>query len=77
MRIEAGRFIGYFDQESYVPGDVKSGLEGAVKKVIRLFLEARDSRNRCADKGVQVDKDSYRKNSNIVIISDLRQHGTY
>jgi len=34
-------FVGYFDQESYVLGDVRDGLEEAVKEVIRLCAEMR------------------------------------
>jgi len=46
VKVEAGRFVGYFDQESYVLGDVGVGVEEAVRRVIRLCGEGRVLWNR-------------------------------
>ena len=39
IRIERDQFVGRFEDESYVLGDVKSGIESAVRKVIHLRRE--------------------------------------
>lgn len=39
IRIESGQFVGRFEDEFYVLGCVKGGLESAITKVIRLRRE--------------------------------------
>lgn len=40
IRIEGGQFVGHFEDECYVLGQVQSGLESAIGKVIRIRREA-------------------------------------
>ena len=39
IRIEAGKFVGHFEDERYDLGDIKGGLESAVRKVVHLRRE--------------------------------------
>jgi hypothetical protein len=42
IRIEAGTFVGYMEDEQYVLGEIANGIVPAVQKMIRLGIEQRD-----------------------------------
>jgi hypothetical protein len=39
IRVEAGRFVGYVEDEQYVLGNIANGIVPAVQKMIRLRTE--------------------------------------
>ena len=41
IRVESGRFIGYWDDQQYVLGTTQAGIAPAVRKVVRLCREER------------------------------------
>ena len=47
IRIKGGQFVGHFENESYALGNINTGLESAVRKVLRLRRESRVAENSC------------------------------